>query len=75
MVRPGPDMKHFIDATRSFTSFKFVAGRLGRYLRDLVFHGRSMIWATAMHWSDARGRCISANVDIRVSSRPEPQDR
>ncbi len=68
MVRPGPDMRHFINATRSFTSFKFVAGRLGRYLRDLVFHGRSMELGNG---NALVGRLADAafrhNVDIRVS--------
>ena len=42
MIRPGPDLKHFINVFRSFESFKVVTRRLMRHLRDIVTHGRSM---------------------------------
>ena len=42
MIRPGPDLKHFINVFRSFKSFKVVTRRLIRHLRDVVTRGRSM---------------------------------
>ena len=42
MFGSGPDMRHFLNALRSFTSFWYTAKRLLRYGRDLVTHGRNM---------------------------------
>lgn len=42
MIRPGPDLKHFINVFRSFESFKVVTRRLIRHFRDVVTRGRSM---------------------------------
>ena len=42
MIRPGPDLKHFINVFRSFESAKVVARRLLRHVRDVLVHGRSM---------------------------------
>ncbi len=42
MIRPGPDLKHFINVFRSFESFKVVTRRLLRHVRDVLTRGRSM---------------------------------
>ena len=42
MIKPGPDLKHFLNVFRSFESTVFVARRLLRHFRDLVLHGRAM---------------------------------
>ncbi len=36
------DLKHFFNATRSFTSFAFVAKRLALHMKDLARHGRAV---------------------------------
>jgi succinate dehydrogenase/fumarate reductase flavoprotein subunit len=42
MIKPGPDLKHFLNALRSFESFRFVARKLARHFRDLLVHQRAM---------------------------------
>ncbi len=42
MIRPGPDLKHFINVFRSFELFKVVTRRLLRHFRDVLTRGRSM---------------------------------
>ena len=42
MIRPGPDLRHFMNVFRSFTSATVVTRRLMRHVRDVVVHGRSM---------------------------------
>jgi len=42
MIKPGPDLKHFLNALRSFDSFRFVARKLARHFRDLIVHRRPM---------------------------------
>jgi succinate dehydrogenase/fumarate reductase flavoprotein subunit len=42
MIKPGPDLKHFLNALRSFESFRFVARKLARHFRDLIVHHRPM---------------------------------
>ena len=42
MIKPGPDLKHFLNALRSFESFRFVARKLLRHFRDLLVHQRAM---------------------------------
>src|ERR1700744_4731627 len=39
-LNSGPDLKHFLNATRSLTSAVFVASRLLSHGRDVVLHGR-----------------------------------
>ena len=41
-IAAGADMRHFLNATRSWSAFFHVAGRLVRHTRDLAFHGRGM---------------------------------
>ncbi|MCX7150992.1 MAG: FAD-dependent oxidoreductase [Proteobacteria bacterium] len=42
MIKPGPDLKHFLNVFRSFESTVFVTRRLLRHFRDLALHGRAM---------------------------------
>lgn len=42
MIKPGPDLKHFLNALRSVESFRFVARKLTRHFRDLIVHRRPM---------------------------------
>ena len=39
-LNSGPDLKHFLNATRSFTSALFVASRVLAHGRDVLLHGR-----------------------------------
>ena len=39
-LNSGPDLKHFLNATRSFTSALFVASRILAHGRDVLLHGR-----------------------------------
>lgn len=41
-IAAGPDLRHFMQALRSFRSMLYVAGRVLRHVRDLLLHGRSM---------------------------------
>ncbi len=41
-IASGADFAHFLNATRSWTSFRHVARRIGRHALDLVRHGRGM---------------------------------
>jgi succinate dehydrogenase/fumarate reductase flavoprotein subunit len=40
-ISAGAELRHFINATRSFKSLRYVVRRLGRYAWDLLRHGRS----------------------------------
>jgi succinate dehydrogenase/fumarate reductase flavoprotein subunit len=40
-IAAGAEMRHFLNATRSLSSARVVAGLLLRHLRDLALHGRS----------------------------------
>src|SRR5262249_37402937 len=39
-LNSGPDLKHFLNATRSLTSAAFVASRMLAHGRDVLLHGR-----------------------------------
>jgi succinate dehydrogenase/fumarate reductase flavoprotein subunit len=41
-LNSGPDLKHFLNATRSLTSAMFVASRMLAHGRDVVVHGRGV---------------------------------
>jgi len=41
-IASGAELRHFLDAMRSWRSFAYVAKRLGRHLLDLLLHGRGM---------------------------------
>lgn len=42
MLKPGPDLRHFLTVFRSLRSFAFVARRLASHARDRLVHGRAM---------------------------------
>ncbi len=42
IIGTGPDLRHFVNATRSPVSAAYVAYRLATHVRDLAFHGRGM---------------------------------
>lgn len=42
MIRPGPELRHFMNVFRSFTSTSVVTRRLLRHMRDILTHGRAM---------------------------------
>jgi hypothetical protein len=41
-VMVGPDLQHFVHATRSVRSFAYAAGRVARHGLDMLFSGRGM---------------------------------
>lgn len=41
-ISAGADLRHFLKATRSWSSFRYAARRVAIHLKDLLFHGRSM---------------------------------
>jgi succinate dehydrogenase/fumarate reductase flavoprotein subunit len=42
MIRPGPELQHFLRVFRSFESTRIVARKILRLVCDVIFHGRSM---------------------------------
>ncbi|CAG9269682.1 FAD-dependent oxidoreductase [Paraburkholderia caribensis] len=42
MIKPGPDLRHFLNVFRSFESAKFVVSKVTRHFWDLLVHGRGM---------------------------------
>lgn len=42
MIKPGPDLRHFLNVFRSVESTSFVARRVLCHFRDLLLHGRAM---------------------------------
>ena len=41
-IAAGAELRHYLNATRQLSSFKYVAHRIGAYVLDLLRHGRSM---------------------------------
>ena len=42
MIKPGPELKHFLNVFRSWESTLFVTRKLARHFRDLAIHRRGM---------------------------------
>jgi succinate dehydrogenase/fumarate reductase flavoprotein subunit len=42
MIRPGPELRHFVNVFRSFQSARIVARKMLRHARDVIIHGRPM---------------------------------
>jgi succinate dehydrogenase/fumarate reductase flavoprotein subunit len=42
MIKPGPELNHFLNVLRSFKSAHYVARKLLRHFRDLMLHQRAM---------------------------------
>jgi succinate dehydrogenase/fumarate reductase flavoprotein subunit len=63
MLGSGPEIKHFMRAFKSLTSFTYVVRRLGRHALDVVRHGRGM---TLTNGNALAGRLAKAAMDLRV---------
>jgi hypothetical protein len=42
MIKPGPELKHFLNVLRSFESARYVIRKVLRHFRDLLVHHRAM---------------------------------
>lgn len=42
MIKPGPELKHFLNVFRSAESTAFVVRKLSRHFRDVALHGQAM---------------------------------
>ncbi len=42
MIKPGPELKHFLNVLRSWESALYVTRKVLRHFRDLLVHGRGM---------------------------------
>jgi len=72
MLKPGPDLKHFLTAFRSVRSAAFVARRLATHFRDRLLHGRAMelangnaLVATLAHAALSRGARFHTRTAVR----------
>lgn len=72
MIKPGPDLQHFFNVFRSFKSAAFVAHRLSRYARDLLWHGRGLdllagnaLIGRLAHVAFERGVVIQTSVTVK----------
>ena len=63
MLGSGPDIRHFMRAFKSATSFFYVARRLGRHFRDVLVHGRGM---TLTNGNALAGRLAKAAMDRAI---------
>jgi len=68
-IASGADIRHFFNATRSFSSFVYVAARVFRHLIDLLIHGRGMhlVNGNALVAGLAKS-ALEKGVEIRVST-------
>ena len=66
-IQAGPDLKAFMNVTRSPRAFAYVAGRMGRHLLDLVLHGRGMQLRNGLALV---GRLLRSAIDLGVELRP-----
>jgi len=63
MLGSGPEIKHFMRAFKSPTSFFYVAKRLSRHFLDVILHGRGM---TLTNGNALAGRLAKAAMDHKV---------
>ena len=63
MLGSGPEIKHFMRAFKSLTSFVFVAKRLTKHLLDVIAHGRGM---TLTNGNALAGRLAKAAMDLDI---------
>ena len=63
MLGSGPEIRHFMKAFKSLTSFVYVARRLSRHFLDVVLHGRGM---TLTNGNALAGRLAKAAMDQDV---------
>jgi len=69
MLGSGPEIRHFMKAFKSLTSFVYVTKRLSRHFLDVMLHGRGM---TLTNGNALAGRLAKAamdrNIDVWLSS-------
>lgn len=63
MLGSGPEIKHFMRAFRSLTSFAYVARRLSRHMLDVIAYGRGM---TLTNGNALAGRLAKAAMDLHI---------
>lgn len=62
-------LTHFLNVTRSFTSFRFVTGRILGHLRDVAIHGRSVQTAMGNALAGRLGKsALDLGIPIAVST-------
>ncbi len=64
MLGSGPEIRHFMKAFKSFTSFIYVAKRLSKHFLDVLRHGRGM---TLTNGNALAGRLAKAAMDRNVT--------
>jgi succinate dehydrogenase/fumarate reductase flavoprotein subunit len=60
MLGSGPEIRHFMKAFKSLTSFVYVTRRLGKHFLDVLMHGRGM---TLTNGNALAGRLAKAAMD------------
>jgi succinate dehydrogenase/fumarate reductase flavoprotein subunit len=63
MLGSGPEIRHFMRAFKSPTSFVYVAKRLSRHFLDVIAHGRGM---TLTNGNALAGRLAKAAMDLNI---------
>jgi succinate dehydrogenase/fumarate reductase flavoprotein subunit len=63
MLGSGPEIRHFMRAFKSPTSFVYVAKRLGQHFLDVILHGRGM---TLTNGNALAGRLARAAMDLKI---------
>src|SRR6202012_3569417 len=66
-LNSGPDLKHFLNATRSVKSAAFVASRILEHGRDVVLHGRG---TRLVNGNALAARLFKTALDRRISLWP-----
>lgn len=63
MIQPGAELNHFMNAFKSWKSFRFVAARMAGRLRDAIFWGRS---TRLTNGNALAGRLAKSALDLGV---------
>jgi succinate dehydrogenase/fumarate reductase flavoprotein subunit len=71
-IASGADFAHFLNATRSWSSFSHVVRRIGRHALDLVRHGRGM---TLVNGNALAARLLKSASDLGVDLRSKAPAR
>src|ERR1700753_3503356 len=69
-LNSGPDLKHFLNATRSLTSAAFVASRLLSHGRDVLLHGRG---TRLVNGNALAARLVKPALDRQIRLWPSPR--
>ena len=68
-IASGVELRHFLNASRSLTSFAYVTRRVLAYWRDCLLHGRGMRLVNGNALAAALGAsALQAGVELRLSS-------